>query len=679
MAHRRTWLVIILLAAAFLRFVALDEIPPGLTHDEADHGLDAWGVVNGIRPIYFTVGYGREPLYDYGTAGLMSFLGPSYMAGRLTAAFFSLVLVAGTYAWSRRAFDERVALLSAAGVAVSFWAVMTGRQALRSVTFPALFALAAFFYWNALKISRRHAGSFSGSRFSSSILKSAIPSFFIAGILLGITFYAYLPARIMWVIFPALLLFLALFDQPLFSRTWSGTALMLLVAAVVVMPLIVFLSTNPGLEVRLDQLSGPLEHAARGDFDQIIANSLAALKLITFEGDALSRYNIPGRPFLSTPLAILFLIGFGIAVWWVIAGLKDRSRIDRGTTAFFSLAWLVIGFSPALITGPDASTTRIISLLPVIYLFPAFALAELLESEVAPKRVAEVIVVSLYGLVFVLTARDYFANWANDPEVRVQYESTLVSALRYLEDYDQDSAAISTTTPDRYHSPSVALLTADSLESSLRWFNGQHSLIAPLEGESTVIFTGFAPLNPDLEGYFEADLHEILQLRPTDIDRPLTVYSADGISLQENWENSFHDDILIPAGSTLPLLFGESVELLGYDLQTPAVGPGTEIRLATLWRVRQSLENAVLFTQVLGDDGLPLAQADRLDVPGYYWKPGDVFIQMHRFDLPDWIAPGEYKMIVGLYTRPDLLRKPVVVDGIVNGDHVTLPPLIVVE
>ena len=142
MAHRRTWLVLILMVAALLRLVALDEIPPGLTHDEADHGLDAWGVVNGIRPLYFTVGYGREPLFDYSTAGLMTFMGSSYMAGRLTAAFFSLLLVAGTYAWIGRAFDKRTALLAAAGVAFSFWSVMAGRQALRSVTFPALFAMA---------------------------------------------------------------------------------------------------------------------------------------------------------------------------------------------------------------------------------------------------------------------------------------------------------------------------------------------------------------------------------------------------------------------------------------------------------------------------------------------------------------------------------------------------------
>lgn len=94
------WMVLILLAAAALRLVALPDLPPGLTHDEADHGLSAWGVVNGVRPLYFTVGYGREPLYDYLTAGLMTVLGPSYLAGRLISVYLSLFLIAGMATWA---------------------------------------------------------------------------------------------------------------------------------------------------------------------------------------------------------------------------------------------------------------------------------------------------------------------------------------------------------------------------------------------------------------------------------------------------------------------------------------------------------------------------------------------------------------------------------------------------
>ncbi len=72
------WRLLILLTAVFLRLYKLATIPPGLTHDEADHGITAWSIANdGVRDLYFTIGYGREPLYDYITAVLMKITGPT--------------------------------------------------------------------------------------------------------------------------------------------------------------------------------------------------------------------------------------------------------------------------------------------------------------------------------------------------------------------------------------------------------------------------------------------------------------------------------------------------------------------------------------------------------------------------------------------------------------------------
>ncbi|HET7089550.1 MAG TPA: hypothetical protein VFL17_12955, partial [Anaerolineae bacterium] len=86
-------LLAILLVAAAFRLVQLGEIPPGLTHDEADHGMDAVAILNGARPIYQTVGYGREPLYDYVVAALMPIFGQNYLALRLTSALAGLLLI----------------------------------------------------------------------------------------------------------------------------------------------------------------------------------------------------------------------------------------------------------------------------------------------------------------------------------------------------------------------------------------------------------------------------------------------------------------------------------------------------------------------------------------------------------------------------------------------------------
>ena len=65
-------LVALLAAASFFRFTQLDDVPPGMTHDEAAFGAEAERILSGERPIYFALGYGHEPLYAYLVAGAFS-------------------------------------------------------------------------------------------------------------------------------------------------------------------------------------------------------------------------------------------------------------------------------------------------------------------------------------------------------------------------------------------------------------------------------------------------------------------------------------------------------------------------------------------------------------------------------------------------------------------------------
>lgn len=666
MKKRYIWLVLILLAAAVLRLAAIDDIPPGLTHDEADHGVDAWGVVQGVRPIYFTVGYGREPLYDYSTAVLMSFLGPTYLAGRLTAVFFSLIFIAGTYAWVRKAFNEQTALLTVAGLATGFWPLMTARQGLRSITLAAVLSLAAYFFWQGL--SKAKKGGMSG-RFSA-----ALPSFLTAGFFLGVSFYTYIPARILWAVFPALLLFLAFAGRTLLARIWWQVGLMLAVAAVVGLPLFQYLAANPEAEERLEQLNAPLIAAGKGDFRPLLENTWAGLQIITIEGDHQWRYNIPGKPLLSPAMGMIFILGLSISLWLLA---RSKSLKER-TAVFFCLLWLAAGLSPVLVTGPELSTTQAIGLQPVLFIFPAIALHYFLIERKDGRL--NLLVPAFFLLVVFGTIVNYFNNWANAPEVRVQYESSLAAAVDYLNEQGGGAAAISTTTPDRFHSPAVGELFLNNPAVGLRWFNGQHSLLIPQSsGLNTLIFSGFAPLSSDLGAYgVGLRIETMLPLRETDLDRPLTVYQVtSGSWLVEN-SARFQSDIQEPAGAVVPVAFGEAAEFLGYDLQTPVVSAGEEVRLVTLWRAGRPLADGVLFAQMLDAAGRPLAQSDRLDVPSYYWVPGDIFLQLHRFIVPEGVPEGQYSLITGLYTRSDEQRVPVVIGGVEAADHLALPPVEVV-
>ncbi len=652
-SHYRRWLLLILLTAVFLRLYAITDAPPGLTHDEADHGMTAWEIVNGLRGVYFTIGYGREPLYDYATAGLMALIGPTYLAGRVTAVYFSLIMIAGMAAWVRRAFDVPTALLTAAGLAVGFWPVMAGRQMLRSIALPALFVLALLFWWRGterlmIKDSRLKVNH-----------QSSIINLLVAGLFLGLTFYTYIPSRILWVVFPTLLVYAAWRQRPFLRRAWWGAGLMLGMAALVGWPLFQYLAAHPAVEVRIDELSVPLTAVTQSNFQPLLKNILASLRLFTIAGDSTWRYNIPGRPFLQPIMGVLFYVGLLLAAARVWGGSK---RLARASMA--ALLWLLAGLSPVLVTGPELSMTQAIGMQPVLYLFPALSLVTIgrlfslfpkkSESPLhphnrrlpTPSPLHIISALLLFTATAVTTYQAYFITWANAPEVRVQYETTMVTAMNYLNEFGGGETAVSTITPHAYHSPAVAQLTLHNEAVNLHWFDGQRSLLLPAADRSTMIFPGFTPLPSQLAGYFAtAVFAESLPLRPTDEDRPLDIYHVDGAAMRADWLNQFTTDVG-------PVDFGGAVTLLGYHVAETAVSPGDQVQVVTLWQVERPLDGAVLFTHLLGLDGAPIAQADRLDVPGESWQPGDWFIQLHEFVVPEGTAVGEYALTTGVYICP---------------------------
>ena len=109
------WLpiLLILLLAFALRLYALTEVPPGLTHDEANHGREAIGILQGMTLFFFPLNYGSEPLYSYTVAGSMWLLGESLFALRLVNVLFSVATIGLTYLWVQRRFDQTTALLTA--------------------------------------------------------------------------------------------------------------------------------------------------------------------------------------------------------------------------------------------------------------------------------------------------------------------------------------------------------------------------------------------------------------------------------------------------------------------------------------------------------------------------------------------------------------------------------------
>ncbi|MCB0035038.1 MAG: glycosyltransferase family 39 protein, partial [Anaerolineales bacterium] len=678
---------------------------PGLTHDEADHGLSAWQVVEGARPLYFTVGYGREPLYDYATAGLMSFLGPTDFALRLTAVFFSLIMLSATYAWVRRAFNERIALLTLAGLTVNFWSLMVARHGLRTITLPALFTLAMALWWpksyqlsaishrlDSHKLDSHRLDSHKldshkldspvhNSQFTihNSQLQTPWLQIITAGLLLGLSFYTYMPARLLWLLFPGMLLWWLLTNRPKFRRYWPSTAVMLAIAVLVALPLFNYLSSNPEAELRIGQLRGPLDAAAAGDWQPLQENIVAGLKTISIanSGDTAWRYNIAGRPFLNSFSAFFFYMGIGFSLWQIWRALY-HGRVATAESYIAVLAWLLIGLAPVLITGPFLSVTRAVGMMPVLFVFPAIAIDFIWRVGLTGERAlnygtpAVLTVLFVYLMTGFESAQSYFFEWATHPEVRLQYEAGLVDALDYVKQNSLADVALSTTTPDRYHNQPVGLLTLNDPDEQLRWFNGQASLLIPSANPAHLVWTGLAARPEPLEPYWQAAASQTLTELPLpedDIDRPITITAVDGVA----WQTAV---TAMMQSVPTAVQFGEAVTLRGYAIPDQPLQAGGTLTVLTLWRIERPLDaEMVLFTQLLGADGTPIAQQDRLDVPSNRWQAGDLFIQMHQLSLPANTPAGTFPLIVGFYdaaTCPACQRLAVTIDQQPAGDFYEL-------
>jgi 4-amino-4-deoxy-L-arabinose transferase-like glycosyltransferase len=718
---RRTEAVIlflILAIAALFRFYQLTTVPPGFTHDEAGHGHDAIAIVHGARPLYETVGYGREPLYDYVVAMSMPILGENYLTLRIVSVLAGLLLIVVTHFWVRRAFDVPTAIATSAFLATSFWAVMVSRQALRSALLPVLFTASIFFMWQAV---RPYARPQTLQRRWPMI--SRLLSYMLAGLFLGLALMTYMAARVLPIVFVLFWIYLFIFHRKVWRDNWFGVFFIIGLGLLIAWPMFNYIATTPGAEQRLSQLSGPIDQLFAGNPQELVSNIFGALGMFMFYGDNLWLYNIPGRAILGLILGPLALVG-------LVIGMTRFKRMEYALAIF----WLAAGIFPSLITGVVASNLRSIAALPVVYLFVSIGLVEImrgLERLVESHTLRTIPLVLLAVGVTVFSWNAYFDQWATARDVRVAYNTTLFEVAQELDrasDLPTD-VAISSIYPNRFHDPYAMQLTLARKDMPLRWFTGSSvstddapyhaSLmfpqstgdaascasvgtgqvecssgvtatqsaftttapigpigpalmpVAPPNYNTSIIIQAIAPIDPVFADLFQRHSEKIrsVELRPGDFYPRFDVYRFDAAAALTDALRS----AVIP---TTTVNFANTVNLIGSEIHTPQVRPGEQVEVVTYWRIATLTDReTTLFTHLLsGDPARPvLAQQDVLDVPSYYWLPGDAFAQVHRFVVPQAAQPGAYPLEVGFYTPADQKRLPLLdASGNLIADHVII-------
>ena len=470
--RNRKWIFVFLIAAAaiLLRLYAIDRLPPGLFGDEAVEGLDALDVLAGNWAIWFHAHLGREPMFVYLVALSYGALGVTPLATRLPAILAGLLTLPAAF-WCVREWAlamlapgraTRLALLTTALLAISFWHIQMTRDAHRDTLLPLVEAIGYAFLWRALRTR-------------------SVRSFVAAGAILGLAVYTYSPGRFVG-IFVAVFFAVELgiqgvkriiagraanpaastppgpavvrlsnallrFEAP--ALQWRGPAAAAAAALVVMLPLGIYFAQNPG------QFSRRFASVSIFDFDaplQALASSVTGNLgqfVVPGAGYESTHYNLPGKPVFDLLIAPWFLLGLAIAF----------ARLRQPAYRFLIL-WFVLMATPAFLTADMIPKgVRVLGVVPGVFVFPALAMDFVLTRfhATSPRRRAAIglVALSFVGSA-VWTTYDYFWSWANLPDLPLAFDSDMVEISDYVNRQPGDQPIFVST--EVYRHPTFMLL-----------------------------------------------------------------------------------------------------------------------------------------------------------------------------------------------------------------------------
>jgi len=115
-------------------------------------------------------------------------------------------------------------------------------------------------------------------------------------------------------------------------------------------------------------------------------------------------------------------------------------------------------------------------------------------------------------------------------------------------------------------------------------------------------------------------------------------------------------------------LFGGSIRLVGYDLDTSEARPGGRLALTLHWQAIETPgDSYAVFVHLADASGQVLAQDDGTPgdgtLPTAGWLPGEYVADPHQIAIPAEAPPGEYRLLVGWYRPQDGSRLPVKAEG----------------
>jgi 4-amino-4-deoxy-L-arabinose transferase-like glycosyltransferase len=683
-------LVLILALAFFLRVYRLPSVPFGWHPDEAVKGVMAREVLAGKAfPVFFSAFTGRDALYVYLEAVAFALFGEGMLTGRLLSAFIGVLTVAMTYAAGRAMFNRRAGWLGAGFMAVSLWHLIASRNGYRAVIQPLVQLPVMWLLFRAWRARVSHR-------------RSRVWLFAVAGFFLGLTQYTYTAARIFPVLVLAVVLLALVLVRAPAARRWRSLLLMFLVAAVVVLPLVVYFLRHPiDFYGRAEQISVFAPQFAGDDpWGRLWRSVVETARMFTIWGDPNYRFNLAGRPVFGPVDGALFYSGLVLCLWLAIRPVGQIGNLTysrRRLASVTLLLWLLIMLVPMALSAESLPYyQRAIGALPAVYFFPALLLDGLADfagrysgrAACAAHVLCAMFCAVLFAGLAAQTYQAYFVDWhtatQNDDDRRVG----MVYVADYLKQVEPvDELYLSSEYGEH---PTLAFLAPERYDG-IHWFNAQQSLPLPPRGTTATYLLllenppqpALLERVPDLRqvdtGYdrFGRPVFEVYRweggIFPTPADR------SPGVA---SWERTFEpgDPHGLRRPVDLPVNFGDVMLFLGHDRSESEVAPGETLEVVLYWQLLQRPERHYsIFVHLLDAESRVVGEFDANAYGTKYWREdgGEMLLGYYPLRVSPDAPPGEYQLEIGVYYQPTGERLPVYENGEMVADRLLLRPVTV--
>lgn len=639
---RTGWLILsgLTVLALGLRFAGLENIPPGLYYDEAFNGLDAIALRTTPLPewpLFFQANFGREPLFIWLTAFSHTLWGPSNFAVRYVSAIAGALTIPSLawLGWEAApllgiAQRRRFALWCAAGALTLLWLQIFSRYGVRL----SLFLWIEVIFWASLW---RGWSNESGGR----------GWWLLAGSLLGLSLYTYLPARLL----PLALLIpvtVTLIIRPQNQRrTLVGFAILGGAALLVALPLLLVFFANP------ETFFGRSGQVARLSPGEIGANLLPVLGMFFIEGDANPRSNLPLRPLLDPLMAILFTAGLLHSA----LSLRKRTTLPGHLWLWGGLLLMIL---PTLLSELAPSFPRAIGAAPFVVLMLALGAEFVLFLLRRYRPGHEAISTPLLGGIFLVSiflgTRAYFVDWARSPDLFAAWDVGFGHLAGEIV-AEEPEQAIFLSPRGKDHPVLHYRLTQADAERPLQGFNGMSCVRVSERGPAS---------------YYVLTKEDFRTLAL--LDGALSEAQIETV-VTDPWGESWAQRLHQPSGAEpqfdfreLPRRFGEDIELLGYQLLPEERAlPGERLYVRLFWRVDQAIAtDYTLFVHLLAGEPSSLAYITGIDrppgdgsCPTTEWFPGELIVDEVELSVPSELPQGPIQLGIGLYNTESGLSLPI--------------------